>query len=79
MVSATQPRPRVQIVQAPEPERHEGAITEPIEGQPLTESDERATPPPDPVSSRATEESEPHEGAITEPVEGQDSSTTAPA
>ncbi len=71
MVSATQPRPRVQLVQAPEPERHEGAITEPIEGQPLTESDEHAAPPPEPVATRATEESEPHEGAITEPEDDQ--------
>jgi hypothetical protein len=58
-------------VQSPEPKRHEGAITEPIEGQPLSESAAHATPPPDPVGSRATEESAPHEGAITEPEEDQ--------
>jgi hypothetical protein len=64
-------RPTIQLVQSPEPERHEGAITEPIEGEPLSESDSQATPPPEPVASRATEESESHEGTITEPEEDQ--------
>jgi bacillithiol system protein YtxJ len=67
-----------QTTAPPEPVRHEGAITEPIEGQPLTESDDRAHPPPEPVADRATEESEPHEGAITEP-EQPDARPTAPA
>jgi hypothetical protein len=79
MTAATHRRPTVQLVQSPEPERHEGAITEPIEGQPLAEADAQATPPPEPVASRATEESEPHEGAITEPEEGQDDRLDAPA
>jgi hypothetical protein len=71
MTSITHPRPTVQLVQSPEPERHEGAITEPIEGEPLSEAEAQAQPPPEPVASRATEESEPHEGAITEPEEDQ--------
>jgi hypothetical protein len=62
---------RVQLVQTPEPERHEGAITEPIEGQPLSEPSERESLPPEPASSRPHEESERHEGAITEPEEAQ--------
>jgi len=71
MAIESQPRRTAQLVQSPEPERHEGAITEPIEGQPLSESDEQAQPPPEPVATRATEASEPHEGAITEPEEDQ--------
>jgi hypothetical protein len=67
----SQPRRTSQLVQTPEPERHEGAITEPIEGQPLSESDAQAHPPPEAVAAPATEESEPHEGAITEPEEDQ--------
>ena len=63
----------------PEPERHEGAITEPIDGQPLSESTEHANPPPHPISSRSTDEPEPHEGTITEPEEDQvDSTATSP-
>jgi len=71
MASESQPRRSAQLVQSPEPERHEGAITEPIEGEPLSESDAQAHPPPEPVASRATEESEPHEGTITAPEEVQ--------
>ena len=54
-----------------ETERHEGAITEPIEGQPLQEPPERESLPPEPVSVRPDEEPERHEGAITEPEEDQ--------
>jgi hypothetical protein len=55
----------------PEPARHEGAITEPIEGQPLPVSPEHERPAAEPASSRPTEESERHEGSITEPADGQ--------
>jgi hypothetical protein len=75
MKSIQEPATRVHLVQTPEPERHEGAITEPIEGQPLSESTEHANPPPEPVSSRSMEESEPHEGTITEPEDDQVDST----
>jgi hypothetical protein len=78
MASAPHRQPTIQLVQSPEPERHEGAITEPLEGQPLSEADAQATSPPEPVASRATEESESHEGAITEPEEGQDGGKAAP-
>ena len=71
MATELQPRRTAQLVQTPEPERHEGAITEPIEGQPPSESNAQAHPPPEPVAAPATEESEPHEGAITEPEEDQ--------
>ena len=71
MARRTQQSRPVQLVQTPEPERHEGAITEPIEGQPLTEPVERESLPPEPVSTRPHEESGPHEGAITEPEEDQ--------
>jgi hypothetical protein len=64
-------RQTIQLVQSPEPERHEGAIMEPIEGDPLSRSDAQAHPPLEPVASRATEESDPHEGTITEPVADQ--------
>ena len=55
----------------PEPARHEGAITEPLDEQPLPEparsEDERRHAAP---ATRADQESEPHEGAITEPEAG---------
>jgi hypothetical protein len=79
MVIASQPRRTAQLIRSPEPERHEGAITEPIEGQPLSEAEEQAQPPPEPVASCATEESEPHEGAITEPEEDQVTDGSSPS
>ena len=79
MTSIPHPRPSTQFVQSPEPERHEGAITEPIEGEPLSEAEEQAHPPPEPVASRATEESEPHEGTITAPETDQEDGRAAPS
>jgi hypothetical protein len=78
MAPATHPRPTIQLVQSPEPGRHEGAITEPIEGQPLSESDELAHPPPEPVAARTSEESAAHEGAITEPEAEQETDGAPP-
>ena len=76
MTAVMRSRTRLRLVQTPEPERHEGAITEPIEGQPLREPPERESLPPEPAASRPHEESEPHEGAITEPGEGAASDPT---
>ena len=61
----------MQLVQTPEPERHEGAITEPVDGEPLREPTTAEGVPREPASSRPHEESERHEGAITEPEEAQ--------
>jgi hypothetical protein len=69
MVRGAQQIQPLQLVQSPEPERHEGAITEPIEGQPLPASPERESQPSRPPSPRPLDESERHEGVITEPEE----------
>ena len=54
-------------------ERHEGAITEPSEGAPLSPSEEPAARAAAPAAMppRADEPAERHEGAITEPQEGE--------
>src|SRR5215216_5480625 len=62
MTAASRRPVRVQLVQAPESDRHEGAITEPIKGQPLPEPPERERLPPEPASSCPPEESERHKG-----------------
>jgi len=54
-----------------ETERHEGAITEPIEGQPLGPAGDSAAVPPVETPPPTDEAAERHEGAITEPREGE--------
>jgi hypothetical protein len=53
-----------------ETERHEGAITEPVEGQPLGPAGDSAETPPTPAAVTPHTDAAPerHEGAITEPV-----------
>ena len=55
-----------------ESERHEGAITEPEEGQALRPSEGATDPPRAPAAGRSPTDAaaERHEGAITEPEEG---------
>jgi len=56
--------------QRPTQERHEGAITEPLEGQPLLDPLASTGEPPEPVAPASpVGETESHEGAITEPAE----------
>jgi hypothetical protein len=69
MRQVNQQLPMVHLVQTPEPERHEGAITEPIQGRPPPASPERGGQSPAPPSPRPLEETEPHEGEITQPEE----------
>jgi hypothetical protein len=53
-----------------ETERHEGAITEPVEGQPLGPAGDPIETPPTPTVEPPRTDAAPerHEGAITEPV-----------